>query len=629
MRRLNYFAFKQRKGIALLLVVFIAFASIVLLTTLYSSLAPRSLSVRGQAQSDRALAVADGTVDRLLDQINNTGLSYSVVTPESQTAIGEALVTQLLVDINGGAVSDGYDAVSANVRHYFYDIQTDAYYRLESGTVDTGTLTNLSTGGTVTGGLSGIDATYVSDNRWFQLDANAKYWINPGTPDTWEIGATAFNLSRPDVKRTIRAEAQRGDITTNPVDVADGNWYIEGTRNDTFFSDYSGLYHSRVYFGRFEVTSGYVRSDSDLWMGGWAKDKVSAHGTVNDMAIDDGNRHDGRFGIDAVTLAAAGALVTNGVPEANWPNGNEALATLSAQAALVGYRVSGNATIVFSVDVNGVGKVSINGLLRDLPLNGAIYVDGDATVSGTLNGQVTVGANDDIFIGGNITYNDPPRTNKNTTPIDASLQDKLGLIARSDIIIPVSTYNANKTLRIDAAMLAVNGYFGLDVNATYAWHSINSSPHWVGIWNGSQSVYGSGSAPAISSGSSVKGYEEQHTNYDYNLSNGARPPFFPAADDTVTPYLVYIIYNTPGSDLDTLQSRTRSQLTAVTAGSDPSAYAEGMRYKYRIGTTWYYFYGTDFNDHGDTLYTGAYSASKNSLYRVSWKEEIAQPVGSP
>jgi len=140
-------------------------------------------------------------------------------------------------------------------------------------------------------------------------------------------------------------------------------------------------------------------------------------------------------------------------------------------------------------------------------------------------------------------------------------------------------------------------------------------------------VYGSGSAPAISSGGSVKGYEEQHTNYDYNLSNGARPPFFPAADDTVSSYLVYDVYT--GSDLATLQALTRSQLTPVTAASDPSAYAEGMRYKYRIGATWYYFYGTDFNDHGDTVYTGGYAATRNSLYRVSWKEEIAQPVVDP
>ena len=47
MRRIHYFGWKQRKGIALLLVMFIAFASLVLLTTLYSSLAPRAISVRG------------------------------------------------------------------------------------------------------------------------------------------------------------------------------------------------------------------------------------------------------------------------------------------------------------------------------------------------------------------------------------------------------------------------------------------------------------------------------------------------------------------------------------------------------------------------------------------------------
>ena len=50
MRRLHYFGWRQRKGIALLLVMFIAFASLILLTTLFGSLAPRSISVRGEAQ---------------------------------------------------------------------------------------------------------------------------------------------------------------------------------------------------------------------------------------------------------------------------------------------------------------------------------------------------------------------------------------------------------------------------------------------------------------------------------------------------------------------------------------------------------------------------------------------------
>jgi hypothetical protein len=642
MRRLHYFTWRQRTGVALLLVMFIAFASLVLLTTLFSSLAPRRASVSGEAKSDRALALADGMIDRLMGQINTTGLTYSVAAQDTAQAATKALVRKLLLDINGGLSTDTYETVVGNTRRYFYDLQTDTYFVLKTDgdPIATGTLTNLSTNVDVTGGLQGLDAGYATDNRWFELDANATYWYDANKPDTWQITVTAYNLSSPDIKRTLRAEAKREDINANTTTTANGNWYIPSTSTTNYFSDYSGLYHSRVNFGQFEVVTGYVRSDSDLWMGGWAKDIASAHGSVNDMAIDDNNRNDGRFGTNAVSLSTAKSqgLAVDGVPAAKWPNGTAALGTLSTNTidpvthlATV-YHVTGNATIVFSVDTNGVGWVTINGTKRAMPpvtldangiatAGGSIYVSGDATVSGTLKGQVTIGAGDDVFIGGDILYTTPPRTDRNATPVDPSLQDKLGLIANSDIIIPPSTYNANKTLEVDAAMLAVNGYFGLDVNGSYNWHDIDSTPHWVGIWNGSQSVYGSGSAPAISSGNSVKGYEEQHTNYDWNLFNGARPPFFPAADDVHTPTTTYVDY--AGSDLAALQALTQAQLTPVTSTSNATAYAQGMRFsKVLGGVTYYCRDATSWN----TSY-GATIAALDRLYRVSWKEEIAQPVG--
>ena len=630
MRQLHYFGWRQRKGIALLLVMFIAFASLILLTTLFGSLAPRKVSVLGGQQSDRALAIADGTIDRLLGLINNTGLTYSVASQNSAQACTQALVTDLLLGINGGSAGDSFATVSANVRRYFYDITTDTYYVLKTDAdpVATGTLTNLSTGTDVTGGFAGgLDPTYAGDNRWFEMDTNAQYWYDSAKPDTWQIEVTAFNLSNPDIKRTIRAEANRGDITDSAVTVANGNWYVQQTVTTDYFSDYSGLYHSKVNFGKFEVVTGFVRSDSDLNMGGWAKDLAFAHGTVTDIAIDDGNKHDGVFGINAVGLSTAKSqgLATDNVAAASWPNGTSALSTLSSNAAS-SYKANGNATIVFSV-VGGVGKVTIkvgNGPSNtyNMPANGAIYVSGDATVSGTVRGQATIGAGDDIYIADDIKYTNPPRTDKNATPVDASLQDKLGLIANSDIIIPVSTYNANQTLEVDAAMLAINGYFGLDVNASYNQHLINSSPHWIGIWSGSQSVYGSGSAPAISNGNGyVTGYEVQHTNYDWNLSNGARPPFFPAADDSTTPTSQYVDYT--GTDLPTLQALTQGQLTPVTSGT---AFAHGMRYSYYLNhTTYYCSDATSWS----TSYSGTYTAAKNSLYRVSWKEEIAQPVVDP
>ena len=634
MRRLHYFGCRQRKGVALLLVMFIAFASLVLLTTLFSSLAPRNISVRGEAQSDRALALADGMVDRLLGQINGTGLTYSVAAQDTAQAATKALVTRLLLDINGGQTTDTYETVVANIRRYFYDIQMDTYYVLKNDTdpVVTGTLTNLSTNVDVAGGLQGMDSGYATDNRWFELDANAKYWYYSDKPDTWEILVTAYNLSNQDVKRTLRVEANREDINPNTTSTANGNWYVASTSTTTYFSDYAGLYHSKVNFGQFEVVTGYVRSDSDLWMGGWAKDIASAHGSVNDLAIDDTDRwgnykHDGRFGSDAVSLSTAKSqgLAVDHVASASWPNGTGALSALSSSAGSA-YKISGSATITFSV-VGGVGKVTIkigNGPSNtyNMPTNGAIYVSGDATVSGTLRGQVTIGAGDDVFIGGNITYVNPPRTDKNAPPVDASLQDKLGLIAHSDIIIPPSTYNANRTLRIDAAMLAVDGYFGIDTNGSYNQHPVDSSPHWVGIWNGSQSIYGSGSAPAVGDSNYVRGYEEQHTNYDYNLFNGARPPFFPMADDVHTPVITYIDYSSV--NLGYLQGLTQSVLTPVTAASNLSAYAQGIRYSYNYNGTTYYC-------HDATSWSTSYGASVTplaKLYRVSWKEEIAQPVGA-
>jgi hypothetical protein len=629
MRRLHYFTWRQRKGVALLLVMFIAFASLVLLTTLFGSLAPRSTSVRGEAQSDRALALADGMVDRLLGQVNTTGLTYSVAAQDTAQAATKALVRKLLLDINGGSLTDNYDTVVTNVRRYFYDLQTDTYYVLKNDAdpIATGALTNLATNVDVAGGLRGLDSNYTTDNRWFELDANAKYWYDANKPDTWEIGVTAYNLSNADIKRTLRAEAKREDINTSTVSTANGNWYKPSSSSTNYFSDYAGLYHSRVNFGQFEVVTGYVRSDSDLYMGGWAKDIASAHGTVNDLAIDDTDRwgnykHDGRFGTDAVGLSTAKSqgLAVDGVPAAQWPNGTAALTAIFNNANLSPYfyYVNRNATIVFSV-VGGVGKVTINSILRDMPANGAIYVNGDATVSGTLKGQVTIGASDDVYIGGDVLYSNPPRTDKNAPPVDVSLQGKLGLIAYDDIIIPPSTYNANKTLQVDAAMLAVTGYFGLDANANYNWHDIDSAPHWVGIWNGSQSVYGSGSAPALSSGNSVKGYEEQHTNYDWNLFNGSRPPYFPAADDDVhTSITTYIDYT--GTDLGALQALTQAQLTLVTSGP---AYAQGMRFsKVLNGTTYYCRDATSWS----TSY-GATISALDKLYRVSWKEEIAKPVG--
>ncbi|MBC7195478.1 MAG: hypothetical protein H5U37_07475, partial [Caldisericia bacterium] len=153
---------------------------------------------------------------------------------------------------------------------------------------------------------------------------------------------------------------------------------------------------------------------------------------------------------------------------------------------------------------------------------GVIYIQGDVTVRGKVNGRVTVYASRDIYIESDLTYVDPPVLDPNTVP--NYIPDALGLIAYRNVVIHK---NAPEHLRVDAAVLAQTGWFGIDPNANY--HPYNPNGH-VLDFRGSQTFYDADWAPAIVSGNRVKGYETQLTYYDYNLRR-ARPPLFPTLGD--------------------------------------------------------------------------------------------------
>ncbi len=157
---------------------------------------------------------------------------------------------------------------------------------------------------------------------------------------------------------------------------------------------------------------------------------------------------------------------------------------------------------------------------------GVIYVEGDVTVRGKVNGRVTVYASDDIWIESDLTYVDSPIINPSQTP--NSIPDALGLIAYDDVFIHK---NAPEHLRIDAAILAQTGSFGIDPNAQY--HKYNANR--ILDFRGSQTFYSTDNAPAIydSFSDKYKGYETQLTYYDYNLKR-ARPPLFPSLGDETT-----------------------------------------------------------------------------------------------
>lgn len=655
---------KTRKGFALIFVLLIAAAMMIPVLMLLSSLAPRKTNVTGEAISDRTLALSDSTVDNILNQVNTfpfnvTGSSlmqgytqdadgnvltegtYDASSQLAQTSVVYHYVSQL----NGGTLPDVPDVadtaaitafnaacaeIAGNVSTYVYNLNTQERYALwdstnskvasvavvgPDGDIVTGTLKNLSSGATTT--FPVLDSSYKTDNIWVEIDTNTKY-----VADQWNITVTSYLLSKPDIKRTVKALASRGTPTTAVDALADGSWFTHDTSTVTrthSFADYAGLYHTKAYFGKYETTSGPIRSDANLYMGGWAKDPVFANNTVYDEAVDDYNgNHDGRFGPDQKNLywAQHNGYSTAGYPAANWANVDLALygsnhtrnpadANGGVQDKAVGaYYINGDATVVF----NANGTVTINGTNLSLPANGAIFVEGTATVSGTVHGQCSVGASK-INIGGNIIYTVPPRTDRNAAiPTNPDL---LGLISHGDITITTSTFNANHHLQIDAAMISAAGNFGIDSNAP--WHYIDPTGTYAGTWNGCQACWNTSNAPAINlGGNKVRGYEVQHTNFDWNLRDYGVPPFYPTTNvgettDIIDQYPVV----TDSAIMGVLTNLNKNDLTLTGLSTYPYSYVYN-------GVT--YYYGGTFNWYATS------TMSKSALYRISWKEQIASAV---
>lgn len=660
------FKMKVRKGFALIFVIIIALAMIIPALILASSAIPRRTAVTGEAISDRVLAVADATVDKVLTTINTFPFTFNmdpIIDDEGNlddAAIKaqDYLISYYLAQLNGGVpdINDpipSYDQISGYVSTYLFNLQTQEYFAVwdtvnnnianvnttgPDGDIKTRQIKNLITGALTT--INSVDSDYKTNNLWVEIDTNTQYW--PGEPDKWVIKTTSYLLSKPEIKRTVEAIANRGEVETSGslVEKADGNWFTKETNEKyttVYYSDFSGLYHTRVYFGRFETTRGMIRGDENVYMGGWAEDPVYAYGTVNDDAIDASgwpNNNTGRFGPDKKSLSWAKTntpkYATDGYPQATWPNGDLALKGSQVTRNVVDpngglqdkagddYYVNGSATIVFSVDVNGVGWVTINGNKLPMPPNGAIYVEGNATVSGKVKGRATVGAGGNINLGGNIVYNTPPRVDSDT--LIEGVPDSLGLIAYYNIVIPTATFNANHHLQIDAAMLTVHGWFGIDSGAP--WHTINGSGEYEAYWNGCQAVWSMSRAPAMVSGSSVQGYDIQHTYFDWNLYDYGPPPFYPATNsrsDLVLQerYVIVtdtnILYGDPNNFTDGLRDKTKDELTPTGDPAFPWSYVLG-------GVT--YYYGTEFNRKA----SATASMQNTALYRITWKEQIAEPV---
>ncbi|MFH1458196.1 MAG: DUF4900 domain-containing protein [Candidatus Omnitrophota bacterium] len=194
---------------------------------------------------------------------------------------------------------------------------------------------------------------------------------------------------------------------------------------------------------------------------------------------------------------------------------------LRSAASGAGLSLQGNTTVV--LNNNGTMNVT-NSRQRwvnqnmPLPANGALFVNkGNLTVSGTLNGRLTVGASKDIIIPNNILYTDDPRTNPNS-------DDVLGIIAEGDVVV---NDTAPTNLEIDGSIMALDTSFMRE-----NW--------WKGPPKGTLTVYGGiiqeerGPVGTFNgaTGQKLSGYSKNYS-YDPRLLN-APPPFMPTTGDYIT-----------------------------------------------------------------------------------------------
>jgi hypothetical protein len=144
---------------------------------------------------------------------------------------------------------------------------------------------------------------------------------------------------------------------------------------------------------------------------------------------------------------------------------------------------------------------------QPVPTNGAIYVDEDVIVSGTVKGRVTVATTSDVVVGNDIDYASTG-TNVNLTNTDV-----IGLMAQDEVLVP-RWAPINLTWR--AGTIAMERQ----------WRSAAGSS----TTHDTMTFYGS---TATNLGGYMSQYAHRFYNYDPTLLY-LQPPYFPVLEDAYT-----------------------------------------------------------------------------------------------
>lgn len=382
-----------------------------------------------------------------------------------------------------------------------------------------------------------------------------------------KIRSTGWTDKDPNLKKTVTAVLGQRTFTRYTYFSVDDPSDICWTSSDKVF----GPYHtngnlvidgSPVFYGRVTY-SGRIHFYYGVWKGGSSDPNFNGPYPVN------GSSPRFKKGISWATPLE--------VPPSN--------SELKTRAQNGGYYYTGRTSIRLNAD----GTVTIrnpnvnggNAQTRTLPANGVIYVDGasgntsqkfstnlgNAFVSGTLKGKLTIGAANEIYItgydptdynfssarskptgggsGGNggVIYAStsfaPVYENGELTGYKASGNDMLGLIANNNVWILCKGWfdNPNPSLsnpqadvapnnaNVYGAIFALNGSFGFEKyypEAGNYWHDIHRKNT---IYQRGALIQKVRGAVGQNSGSTWWGYQSKNYAYDERMTYEAPPHF--------------------------------------------------------------------------------------------------------
>ncbi len=290
--------------------------------------------------------------------------------------------------------------------------------------------------------------------------------------------------------------------------------YFSSVASDIWFTTGDSL-HGRVH------SNGMIKIDGDPWFG----EKVtSAHPTIR---IKHGSNPTFENGYEI------------GVDDVEFPDSNSIKNTLKGDAESAGIyagRLKGNQAY-YEVELgrNGNhGTFSYRSYAKsgkhykwsgwtDVDItttNGVVWFDEPIEIHGTLDGQMTIGSANSIWITDDVTY-------EASTPghgPDEDCDDVLGLVASKDIVVADTQANRNDC-EIHAHMLAL--WKSLEVE-----NYNHGSPRGdLTIWGGF-AQYKVGPVGTFNKWGPVSGYEKNY-HFDPRLA-GMSPPGYPETDRYIT-----------------------------------------------------------------------------------------------